>query len=480
MVTVALVVVGSLTVWLAQANLVGALDREMTVRAQLLVKAPGWRSGFWLTEPSSGESGARERGDRDGHERGSQGRDGHTRTDRAGRGQGDGPRLPGPVRLRDVEDAGDVRLLFQVVTPSGQVRGSEDIPQDAQLIAKLVADAPVFRTVEIDGRPFRRLTLKSGGTVVQIASDMRAIQYGLRDLRRGLVVVVVVGSLAAGCAGWFVARRLTKPLVDVTAATSMLADGQGVPEPIHTSSTDEVGRLARSFNELVAKLQASKEQQKRLVADASHELRTPLTTLRMNIEFLESTPDVPEAVRAKVLSSAAVELESLTFLVNELVLLAAHEAEPEAVAPVDLGAVVAGAVARCEATSGREVRLESAGTQVLGQEHLLTRAVTNLLTNAAKYSPAGSVIVVREGAGRVEVQDAGSGFVEAELPFVFDRFFRSAQHQSVAGSGIGLAIVHQTAQAHGGTVWAQNVMGEDGSGVVGAVVGFSVRLEDPA
>jgi len=206
-----------------------------------------------------------------------------------------------------------------------------------------------------------------------------------------------------------------------------------------------------------------------LVADAGHQLRTPLTSLRTNIEVLARVGDMPATDRVELLADARQELEELSVLVAELVDLAA-DAPPEEQVGVRLDELVIEAVDRFRRRSGREVGLSVEETAFDGKPGRLTRAVTNLLDNAGKFSPVGAPIEVSLRGGRLEVRDQGPGIGPEDLPRVFERFYRAVGARTTPGSGLGLAIVEQVAQEHGGRAFAGNAVGG------GAVVGFEVPI----
>jgi len=271
-----------------------------------------------------------------------------------------------------------------------------------------------------------------------------------------------------GLLGTLVARRLSRPITQVADAARQMALHQDLPTRIEIDRTDEVGDLASSFNQMLSALEVSRDQQQRLVGDASHELRTPLTSLRLKIDLLDSTPDLPVGQRQELLSGAAVELERLTDLVTELVDLATDSSSAdEEPAQTDLVGLAEEVAERSRRTTGREIVVTGDSPKAIVRPRMVSRAVSNLVGNSVKYSPAGSPIEIRVSAGRFEVRDHGPGIATEDLDHVFDRFYRSATARTTPGNGIGLAIVRRVAELHGGEVWARN-------GDAGAVVGFSV------
>jgi two-component system sensor histidine kinase MprB len=206
-------------------------------------------------------------------------------------------------------------------------------------------------------------------------------------------------------------------------------------------------------------LSEAERSQRQLVADASHELRTPLTSLRTNIEVLSSGM-LPPDDHERLLRDLVAQLDELTVLVSDLVDLARGD-EPEAgVEDVRLDALVADAVERARRhAADKKFFTELEPCLVEGVPGRLDRAITNLLDNAAKWSPAGGQIEVRVRGGEVSVRDHGPGIAEADLPYVFDRFYRAPAARGLPGSGLGLAIVRQVAESHGGTVLAERANG---------------------
>ena len=229
---------------------------------------------------------------------------------------------------------------------------------------------------------------------------------------------------------------------------------------IHVHGSDEVARLGRSFNAMLAALSASREQQQQLARDASHELRTPLTSLRTNIELLARGEDMPAAERRDLLTHATLELEELTKLVSELVELAADQrvAAHEFI-DIRLDELARSVVERATRRTGVHFDLDTPPTLVVGNPTLIERAAGNLLDNAAKWNPPGSSIDVTVENGTFSVRDHGPGISKADASHLFDRFFRAESARSKPGSGLGLSIVKQIVEAHGGRAWVEPAPG---------------------
>ncbi len=303
-----------------------------------------------------------------------------------------------------------------------------------------------------------------------MARDLTETDAFLSGLQTRLILIGGSAVLLAAVLAWFVSRRAVRPVAVLTRAAEHVAATRDLEVPIEVTRRDEIGRLAASFNTMLAALASSRSQQRRLVADAGHELRTPLTSLRTNIEVLARVSDMPAADRAELLADARQELEELSALVAELVDLAA-DAPPEPEVSVRLDEVVGEAVERFRRRSGREVLLAAEETPLEGKPGRLARAVANLLDNAGKFSPPETPVEVTLRGGRLEVRDHGPGIDPADLPRVFGRFYRAVGARTTPGSGLGLAIVDEVAREHGGRAFAANAEGG------GAVVGFEVPLE---
>jgi two-component system sensor histidine kinase MprB len=255
----------------------------------------------------------------------------------------------------------------------------------------------------------------------------------------------VVARLAAG--------RVLRPVSRLTRAVEQIRATGDLSATIETPGHDEISRLGQAFAAMTAALDESVGAQRRLVADASHELRTPLTSLITNLELLAERPDDPSA--PTLTAAALVEAGELRVLVNDLVELARDGRPSFHVEDVRLDLVVERVAARAAGrTTGARCELDCRPTLVRGDPDALERAIGNLVDNALKWSPPGGRIRISAATGTVEVSDDGPGIPSDDLPYIFDRFYRSAQARAQPGSGLGLAIVRRIAELHGGTVEA--------------------------
>jgi len=238
---------------------------------------------------------------------------------------------------------------------------------------------------------------------------------------------------------------------------------------------DETGQLGRAFSRMLDALQRSKQSQQQLVQDAGHELRTPLTSLRTNVSVLRRNFDSLTAEqRQQVLADLDSETRELTDLVNELVQLATDQRDDEPVQQVALADIAERAAARAHRRTGREINVVADDSALQGRPAALERAVQNLVDNACKFAPTGTIDVAVRG-GVISVRDHGAGLDPADIPQLFDRFYRAIATRSLPGSGLGLSIVKSVAESHGGSVFARNAV--DGLG--GAEVGIVLPASPP-
>ncbi len=314
-------------------------------------------------------------------------------------------------------------------------------------------------------RDLRVVAVPAGpGTALVVAEGLGATRTTLSRL--GLVFTLVGGAgvLLAAAAGTAVAQAGLRPVQRLTEATERIAR-TGDLQPIAISGDDELARLTGSFNSMLSTLAESQDRQRRLVADAGHELRTPLTSLRTNLELLAASdrPDAPslsDQDRKEIADDVRAQVEELSTLVGDIVELAREDAPQVVHEPVELADVVERALARAARRApGVHFEVNLVPWNLLGDANALERAVLNLLDNAAKWSPAAATVTVwltptGRGTATVEVADAGPGIADVDLPYIFERFYRSTDARTLPGSGLGLAIVAQVAARHGGTVRA--------------------------
>ena len=256
---------------------------------------------------------------------------------------------------------------------------------------------------------------------------------------------------------------MLRPVRALAGAVREVSATRDLGGRIPVSGRDELASLAVDFNAMLATLEESQRAQQQLIADASHELRTPLTAHRANVELL-ARADLPLDQRQRVLGAAVRTIGELSTLVGDLIQAARDGRSVDARQPLALDERVAAAVERAQHRAPElhfESRLEP--YRLSGAPSRLERAVDNVLDNAIKWSPPGATVEVRLAGGELTVRDHGPGIAQADLPHVFDRFYRAAAARAMPGSGLGLAIVKATVEDHGGSV---TVATADGGGTL--------------
>ncbi|MFD5570784.1 sensor histidine kinase [Streptomyces cadmiisoli] len=376
------------------------------------------------------------------------------------------------------------RTDVQVLGPDGSVvdPGSPGLPvtgADRDVAGAATAGRLVeHRDVDVGDDVYRVATVGLGGGrgAVQVAQEFSDTEDLLRALQQRTLLLMAAVVVGAGLFGWWLARHITRRLVILTSAAEAVARTRRLGIDVPVTGRDEVGRLGRAFDRMLGRLAQSEEDQRRLVQDAGHELRTPLTSLRTNISLLRRIDELPPESRDELVVDLTQEARELTDLVNELVDLAAGQSDTEPVQRIDLADLAEEVARLSRRRSGRRIEVRASGhTTAEVRPGMLTRAISNLVENAAKFDSEGlapiEIVVAgpaRPGTVRVEVLDRGPGVAAPDLTRVFDRFYRAADARSLPGSGLGLSIVREVALAHGGAPFAHRREGG------GSVIGFTV------
>ena len=373
----------------------------------------------------------------------------------------DGLRAPGPAPF------GGAPGYVQLVTADGVVAGPRGaaaqlpVSARARAIARGAAGEDVA-DLDVGDTHVLVLTRAVGtGAALQVARPLTEVD---RQLERVLTVLIIVGGAGIALAvalGAVVARAALAPIAGFTRRTEALTTQADLSQRMEVQGSDELARLAASFNTALDALERSVQAQRHLVADASHELRTPLASLRTNIQVLEDADRLPEHDRAALRADIIGELDELTALVGDVVELARGAQRDEPLDDVRVDEVLHALVQRARRRAGERVdlRVSAEPTIVAGEPERISRAVSNLLDNAIKWSPPGGRVDVELAGGTLSVRDHGPGFAPEDLPHVFERFYRADGARGMPGSGLGLAIVRQAAEAHGGWVQAANAPG---------------------
>jgi two-component system sensor histidine kinase MprB len=371
--------------------------------------------------------------------------------------------LDSTLRLQAIQGGpwggGYTVVLHQNGTASGPLAGV--LPITPRVRSVLQGGRGYYSSVTVSSVQLREFVAqRADGAVLMTVLPLQPTLHALSRIRFWILLIGGFGVLAAAALAAGVATLALRPVRQLTAAAETVAATGDLSERVEVGSTDdELGRLAARFNSMLAALEESVGRQRRLVADASHELRTPLTAARANVDLVREGK-LPADEEKHALDEAAVELDSLTTLVSDLVELSRGEERKLRVEEVQLDDLVASAVEREKSRAPERTFITSLSpTLVRVDAVLVERAVLNLLDNAVKYSPPGAPIEVSVRDGEVVVEDHGPGIAEEDLPRVFDRFYRAPGARAKPGSGLGLAIVREAAEAHGGRASVESSSG---------------------
>lgn len=364
-----------------------------------------------------------------------------------------------------------------VLADGSRTADSAPLPVDDQIRAVVAGrQHGFFRNIDVnatEGSTGRTVVLHlrervvpiEGGGAVVVARDISSIDHDLERLRIVLLLVSLGGIAVAAVGARLLANATLAPVLRLTAAAERIAQTGEPSERVPEGGQGELARLGHSFNTMLAALEESLETQRRFVADASHELRTPLTSLQTNIDVLRGDVELAPDQRRQLLDDLHRESQEMRALISGLLELARGGAQLEK-QPFEFDELVEESVERAR-TRFPEVSWETEGLEPMvvdGYPDRMERAVWNLLENAGKWSGEGGSVEVSLAGGELQVRDHGPGFADEDRPLVFDRFYRSAAARSMPGAGLGLAIVREVAEAHGGTVAAENA--SDGGAVV--------------
>ena len=350
---------------------------------------------------------------------------------------------------------GDTQLQILPAASPGPTNGFVDITDHDVQVAD-GHDKPYFHDEAYGSVVYRIYTMQfpgNPGMLVRAALPVSDVASTLTALGWLLVALVPAGAIGAAVTARLAAGRVLRPVGRLTEAVERIRATGDLSAPIETPGQDEISRLGQAFAAMTAALDESAGAQRRLVADASHELRTPLTSLTTNLELLAERPDDPSG--PTLAAAALAEAGELRALINDLVDLARDGRAPFHVEDVRLDLVAERVAARAASRApGLRYELDCEPTLVRGDPDALERAVGNLVDNALKWSPKDGSVHISVADGAVEVSDDGPGIPVDDLPYIFDRFYRSAKARALPGSGLGLAIVRRIADMHDGAIEA--------------------------
>ncbi len=358
-----------------------------------------------------------------------------------------------------------------VVATSASLR-DQRLPLDAVASQAALEGRATSSVVDLGpGRALQRTApLSDGATVVgilMVAQPLRGVEQTLQVLLAGLTVTALVAVLAAVRGGVWIARRSLRPVEEIAQAARRIVQASDLTRRLCAAETnDELGELTTTVNEMLTRLEQLFTAQRRFVADVSHELRTPLTAMRGHLELLQRGVIRDGAVQAESVADMLREVNRLSRMANDLLLLAQAEVGLQLrCAPFQVDELVLEVVRELRPLADG-VRLQPALSEqvtYVGDRDRLKQALLNLVANALHHTLAGSEIVValeRDAREvRLQVRDNGPGIAPEDLPHVFERFYRGDRARHASGAGLGLAIVQWVAKAHGGAVDVASTLG---------------------
>ncbi|HXW01152.1 MAG TPA: ATP-binding protein, partial [Anaerolineae bacterium] len=303
---------------------------------------------------------------------------------------------------------------------------------------------------------------------IQVAQNLNSVGQTLNQLLTTLLIGGPLLVVIAGAGGYFLAARALAPIDKITRTARQIS-AQDLSARLNLPNTDdEAGRLAATFDSMLARLDDAFQRERRFTADASHELRTPLAAMQTILSSTLARQRTPPEYE-QVLADLGEETERLRTLVEGLLHLTHSDAaRPMVRDTVNLSNLLA------DVTDSLRLLAEDKGLDltaniadnltVTGDSDALIRLFVNLLDNAIKYTEQGQITVVTNpepnGLVEVNITDTGAGIATADLPHIFDRFYRVDKSRSTSGTGLGLAIASSVAQAHGGTIRVESKIGQ--------------------
>ena len=298
---------------------------------------------------------------------------------------------------------------------------------------------------------------------VELVQELGPIDAALAQTRLLLIAFAAGAILLAAALGALIGRAALAPVKRLTATVEEVTKTRDLSRRVAAQGRDELSRLGTSFDAMLGQLETSLRSQRQLVADASHELRTPLTSLRTNLELLERGQPTDPVERQQLLGDLVTQMERMTTLVGDLIEVAREEETPMPFEELQLEEIVHEVVDDMSFRYPKvHFNVTSSPSSITGVKVRVARAITNLLDNAAKYSPPGATVEVAVANGEISVRDHGPGVAAEDATRVFDRFWRSNDARHLPGSGLGLSIVKDVAESHGGSVTLERPI--DGGG----------------
>jgi len=380
-------------------------------------------------------------------------------------------------------------LAIRMLSPQGDVLQTSSPSLNASVDSNALSAAAAGRSTFVTyNDPQEKDTLRIFTTpivengqlvgIIQVAQDMGNVKDTLDRLLTALLLATPLLIGLAGMGGYFLAARALAP-IDTMTRTARRISAEDLSARLDLpANDDEVGRLAATFDEMLARLDDSFRRERQFTADASHELRTPLAAMQTILSVIRQERRTPEDYE-QALDDLAEETDRLRALTEDLLRLARSDIRQSAVCEtVDLSALlldVSDTMRPLAEAKGLSLDCTiPEGISLTGDSDGLIRLFVNLLDNAIQFTEQGGITMVADrvdnGKLHVTVSDTGCGISAEHLPYIFDRFYRVDSSRTGRGAGLGLAIALEIAHAHGGTI---DVNSEEGKGAT-----FIVRFAE--
>lgn len=388
-------------------------------------------------------------------------------------------------------------LTIRILSLTGQTFQSfgpyQQFPVDPVILNQASQGNPVFSTFWLPGnagriRVYTASILDNGHLlgIVQVIQNLDSLTESLNHLLAGFLISAPLLIILSALSGYVLAGRALAPIDQMNRTAQQISAEDLTSRLTLPAFDDEVGRLTRTFNEMLERLEDAFKRERQFTADASHELRTPLAAMQAIVTVVrEEHRSVADYEKA--LDDLTDELDRLRTLAENLLQLThGDSAFLQTVEPVDLSSLVEDVAYSMKAIleeKGLELNLKvSPGLVIQGDSDALIRVFANLLMNAVKYTDYGSVTIstLQENheTAQITIEDTGRGISTEHLPHIFERFFRVDPSRSTTGAGLGLAIADEIIKAHHGTIQVESAPGKGSRFIVRLPVSKPVNVGD--
>jgi len=382
------------------------------------------------------------------------------------------PRQAAPAQ----RDGSFIRLVTRdgrVITDTSPAVGS--VPLDAGVVTAALAGETRFSSVRVSKRPVRIVTLPVPSSdaptgVLQVGIARGEVDEVMREVLGAIGVAAPAAVLIALAGGYFLARQALAPVTAISRLAASIGGGNDLHARLELDlPEDEIGQLAATFNGMLGRVEAAFKRQRRFAGDAAHELRTPLALMRGRIDLARARPRTAEEYLA-ALDGLDSDLVRLSTVVGALLVLARSDAgrltlDREAFDLVSTVGRIAAQFAQTAAGSGVNLRTDAMPTPFEGDEDLLLQLLVNLVDNALAHIPPGGTVTLGCRADtesiRLWVADTGLGIAPEHQALVFDQFYRvdAGRTRREGGVGLGLSLCRAIAEAHGGSITLDSMIG---------------------